>query len=665
MFRLLLFMMISFSAALWAYGQNDTIIDLPGVEVISGRIFDLESAGMSISEVDSGVISQKIHLNLSDLLSENTPVFIKSHGRGALATASFRGTAPSHTAVNWNGIAIESPMTGMTDFSLIPVYLIDKIDLKHGAASLADQTGGLGGSINIGNIPDFKKRFGLSYLQGIGSFSTFDEFLDLGAGTKTFQARTRVYHNYSKNNFSFLNRSIVLQNNDSGEVTHPVQTNDHADYKKFGFLQEIYFMPDDRNLFSFRWWSQKADQSLPQATSYEGPEDANINDQITTDHRAMAQWNGYADKIKWLLRSAFTRKELDFFVFHQISGFGEVASVYSQSTQNRMLNHAALQIEMPNEFSIEAKFDHHYTNVETADSVQKTGFEKHRHDLSGFVSLRKGWNDRLNVNLLLRHEWIGGNRGQLIPFAGFDWRVIENKNLIVKGSVARNFRYPSLNDLYWQPGGNPDLKPEQGVSYELGLQYETNKNRQHLQSNLMFYHSVIRDWIIWIPGFRGYWEPQNIREVEAQGVEFNTRLKTYIGQVGVSFSGTYAYTRSRNYGDPGVWGDDAYGKQLVYVPLHSGNMMINVHYKSFSISYQYNAYSERFTTSSNDITRRDWLYPYFMNDVSLSKSFQMGPIDLSAGIKVYNLFDENYHTILYRPMPGRNYMLMIRAGFDS
>jgi iron complex outermembrane receptor protein len=28
-------------------------------------------------------------------------------------------------------------------------------------------------------------------------------------------------------------------------------------------------------------------------------------------------------------------------------------------------------------------------------------------------------------------------------------------------------------------------------------------------------------------------------------------------------------------------------------------------------------------------------------------------------LKVYNLFNESYHSILYRPMPGRNYHLLL------
>jgi outer membrane receptor protein involved in Fe transport len=122
---------------------------------------------------------------------------------------------------------------------------------------------------------------------------------------------------------------------------------------------------------------------------------------------------------------------------------------------------------------------------------------------------------------------------------------------------------------------------------------------------------------------------------------------------------TYAYTSSLNYGDPAQWGDHSYGKQLVYVPLHSGNIMLHLQWRNLFINYQYNAYSERYTTSSNDVSRRDWLYPYFMNDVSAGGSFPVKQVNLNVEFKVYNLFNETYHSVLYRPMPGRNYQVVI------
>ena len=118
-----MFMVVS--GKLMAQNIQDTVV-LKSVEIIgftADRLFEKEEAGMRETKVDSIVMMEKISSSLSDLLSENTPIFIKNNGRGALATASFRGTAASHTQVVWNGININSPMTGSVDFSLIPVAI--------------------------------------------------------------------------------------------------------------------------------------------------------------------------------------------------------------------------------------------------------------------------------------------------------------------------------------------------------------------------------------------------------------------------------------------------------------------------------------------------------------------------------------------------------------
>ena len=68
------------------------------------------------TEIDSIALSNSSTVRLSELLSQNTPIFIKDYGRGAMATASFRGTAPSHTKITWNGLELNSPMLGIVDF---------------------------------------------------------------------------------------------------------------------------------------------------------------------------------------------------------------------------------------------------------------------------------------------------------------------------------------------------------------------------------------------------------------------------------------------------------------------------------------------------------------------------------------------------------------------
>ncbi len=101
------------------------------------------------------------------------------------------------------------------------------------------------------------------------------------------------------------------------------------------------------------------------------------------------------------------------------------------------------------------------------------------------------------------------------------------------------------------------------------------------------------------------------------------------------------------------------GKQIPYVPVHSGNFMGEVRWKGFYLTWVNTSYSERFTTSSNDLNLRDQLYPYFMNDVYAGKKFPLEKGSLGLQLKIYNLFNETYRSVLGRPMPGRNYLLML------
>ena len=78
---IIILFLLSLSTIGLSQGIVDSVFVLPSATVSSDRIFEKESAGMKSSKIDTLVIAQKINLSLSDLLSENTPVFVKNHGR--------------------------------------------------------------------------------------------------------------------------------------------------------------------------------------------------------------------------------------------------------------------------------------------------------------------------------------------------------------------------------------------------------------------------------------------------------------------------------------------------------------------------------------------------------------------------------------------------------
>ncbi len=651
------------SLNIFSQNLNDTVVEITKIDIFGQRIFKKDYAGMKSTYIDTTILKEKIDLSLSDVLSQNSSVFIKKHGRGALATASFRGTAASHTQVSWNGININSPMSGMVDFSLIPVFIIDDLELNHGTASIVDNSGGLGGSINISSSAQWDKKFSAKYIQAIGSFSTYNEFLQLNGAKNKISFKTRLYHNFSLNNFTFINRGIANIDTISGEITNPLDTNDNADYAIFGGLQEFYFRPNSNNLLSVKWWGQKADRTIPRATSYEGPDNSNRNNQTDIGNKIVFDWKYYGKNDKLKLQNGFSHKKILYVLLNTVHGYGSVPAVYSKSKQNSFLNEISYSYNFPYNFSLKTslKADFHYVN--TKDTVKKTGYKRNRREFSYFFSLNKSFLNKLNLKFMLRQDLVDNKFVPIVPFIGFDYKFFENHNFLIKGNFARNYHQPNLNDLYWQPGGNSALKPEKGISCELGLEESFCFKKHNFSGQITAYYSDIKNWIIWIPSYKGFWQAQNIKNVISKGIEFSVGLKGNFKKLNYSFMGTYAYTSSKNYGDSLVWGDNSYGKQLVYVPLHSGNIMSSFSYKKFYITFQHNSYSERFTTSSNDISKRDWLYPYFMNDLIIGKNFNFNNLKISTEFKIYNLFNETYHSALYRPMPKRNYLLMFMIKF--
>ena len=166
---------------------------------------------------------------------------------------------------------------------------------------------------------------------------------------------------------------------------------------------------------------------------------------------------------------------------------------------------------------------------------------------------------------------------------------------------------------------------------------------------------------MWLPTFKGFWEPQNVKRVHSYGWELKGTANLLLGDWHLFLNGNWAQTRSINHGDPVNWADESIGKQLVYIPEFSSGVMGQLSWKGFAFIYKYNYFSERFTTSSNERkTKIGRLGSYYMNDISLQKDFRYRSVDFCLKVSIYNLFDEEYVSVLSRPMAGRNYGVFLR-----
>jgi len=640
---------------------QDTI-KIQEVEINAKR--PLKEIAKSSQKVDSLVISESINESMAELISEHSPVFIKQAGRGALATVSFRGTSASHTDVLWNDISIKSPMLGQVDFSLLPMYFIDDIELFSGGSSIEKSNGALGGAICINNNAGWNDEQKFKFIQGIGSFTTINDFLQFNLGNKKFKSKSRIFFSYSKNDFKFKNKNIADINPETGEYIYPTQKNENADYTQYGVLQEFYYRTNKNINFSLKYWGQFNDRNLPRLNTFEGDDYSNINNQKDLSHRVSGRIDYFKNKFKLSYTSAFVYQSMDYSQSNYISGLGYQDVIYSQSWNRSFYNKLKFKYKLneKTEFNFNADINNDY--VSTEDTVTKQGYTKDRNELVFFASLNKQITDRFGFSLMAKKYYASNQYMPISPFAGVDYLLSKKLNIRTKLNISKNYKNPDLNDLYWQPGGNPDLKPEENLSTDLSFEIQKKVKKINLSSKISAYYSDVENWIIWIPSPMGYWTPENIKSVISQGIEVNLKLVFNIKKIRITGIGNYAYTDAKDYGNIETWGDASYGKQLPYIPLHSGNFLISAERNGYKISYTNNSYSERYTTSSNDISLRDWLYPYYMNNLVISKIFYLKKnYRFGVNFKVYNLFNEEYRSILGRPMPRINYMLNLSFEF--
>jgi vitamin B12 transporter len=141
--------------------------------VITRKQISSEQPGFKFYRIDSMRLNDYPLFSLTEVLNETTPLFIKYYGSGGTATSSFRGTSAGHTQVTWNGININDPMLGQSDFSLIPSGMIDNVLISFGGASMDLGNGAIGGIINLENEPQWVKRTIVDVVSGSGSFERY------------------------------------------------------------------------------------------------------------------------------------------------------------------------------------------------------------------------------------------------------------------------------------------------------------------------------------------------------------------------------------------------------------------------------------------------------------------------------------------------------------
>lgn len=650
--RLLFILPFLFTLSLASVAQNDTIL-LDYVEISASAINNKVQEKAMERKIDTAIMQRLQTAPLSQLLIQHSPVYIKTYGPGGTASASFRGTTSSHTLVLWNGLQLNSPSLGEVDFSTIPVFFTDEISLQWGSKTSAN-SGGLGGVVNIANNQKFNEGLILDAKQTYGSFNTWGSYLTLGYSAKNVIARVKAYRNSSDNDFTYTNIATI---------PHQEMKQKNADFVDYGVMPEVQIRMKN-SLLTLVSWNQWSHRNYPQImpNAFNNVKEFTDNDFSRNFISYKYYWNSGRVEVK----SAYFHERQNYFLESYTSNGNPVSQMNTLNKSDVFRQVADLQQDLFKSWKLYAKIQWDSENVTSTDYDNETHVQTHgreslqdaerktRNILSFYAAVDGKIYRDLDLRLTLRNDIVNDKSMGFFPTATLVYRMPFVEGLSFNAGYSHNYRNPTLNDLYWNPGGNENLKGEDGKTIDFDINYLYDNVNFNLDFRTGLYYSKVNDWIQWVPTNYRYWMPRNVSEVLARGAEMHLKMNYRYALWTFSLSGNYVYSHTTDESEYAQQYDTD-GKQLIYIPKHHANAFVEVRWKTWNLNYTFEFTGERKTSMNDEEFFAYQLPVYMLHHVSFGKQLHRFRIEF----KINNLLNADYQTILWRAMPGRSYEIYL------
>ena len=583
----------------YVFGQNDSI-QLNEVLLTDPFLKNHYKSQSQILLNDS--ILRKNQNSLSQLLQFESPIYFKENGVGMVSSPSFRGTSASQTAVLWNGININSSINGQTDFSPINAKSYDHIIVKPGGGSIAYGTGAIGGSIHLLDKINYDNKLSHDLNLGYGSFDFYNLNYQLHYASEKFSSNFGYARFQSDNDYTIDN---YLENNRNGKYY-------------FNTIDANVGFRNNRN--EFRLFSQFnfGNREFSLTDIYETP---TMYD--NRDYRIMAQWLFNDAKWKSDLKIAYTHESNKYYPNRNTSKTQdlEVNNWISKYFLTYKINSKqSLNLFLENIFS-----KGNGTNIKQSE----------RNTIGGGIIYKHIITNQLEYEASIRQDFSSVYDVPFIYAFGINYKPLEQYQ--IRFNFSKNYRIPTFNDLYWQTGGNPDLKAENAFQIELGNDWKS-KNIT-IQTNL--FYNDIKDMIQWIPNnYSSFWTPVNYNHVKSYGAEIigNYSLNN------LSFKTIYSYTKSI---------DQIKDKSLMYVPQHQFHINANYNWKKWNVYVQNRWVDEVYTQTDN----KKSIPSYWTSNLGFGYKLKQ---EIGVNLNINNIFNHQYQSVENRYMPGINYQLSLQ-----
>ncbi len=590
-----------------AYSQVDTTIVMSDLVISGNRISTpFSEASRNVQIITSEDIRRNPIQSIPEILSYSPGLDIRQRGpMGVQSDIGIRGGTFEQTLILLNGIKLTDPQTGHHVMNIpIPLDNIQQIEILKGPGARIYGQNAFAGAVNfITKAPEIRK---VGFRAYGGSFGSYGGNLSLSLPLGNYKqyislsrdASDGYRHNtdYGVNNIFY--QSELPAKNGKYELIFGLTD------RRFG-ANGFYASPD---------YTEQYEEVRTSITSLSYNSELN---NFRIKPRIYWRWN--QDKYLFIRENPGVYQNL-----HKTNTFGaEINSSYKSD-----LGITGFGIEL---------------RKETINGDWVRGGNDTKSNLDGFY--------RDNFGIYIDHKLKIGSRFDMTPgiyvnwYSDFGWNAFPgidmgyniNDKIRLYGNAGKSYRIPTFYDQYYSSPieeGNPKLKPEDAVTYEIGLRY-LNKGFSFEGNYFVRDANQLIDWVY--NPVDSIWRSQNFQNVMTIGVELALNLN-FNELIDADYP-VYSVGLSYNYLDQNV--DEVENIQSRYALEHVRNQVIfSIHHKIFGkLKNSFKArYVDRIEQESYMLID-DRIY-YEQNE------------KLMLFLEASNLTDQIYTEVM-TPMPGR------------
>lgn len=579
--------------------------------------------------------------NVGEAMEAVGGALVKSYGAvGSMQSISLRGSTDSQVLILIDGQRLNDAQSGSVDLSTISLDVVEKIEVVKGGHAALYGSDAVGGVVNIiTKSMTHKNRFDYSAAGTIGSFATRLYDLSIGQGLNNFDYFISYNKTQTDGDFDYTDNN--------GNKNKMVNADTKADnfFAKMGYL---FSNSSKLSLFSkYRFSNNGSPGSIDYPNASARNKVGNWHTSISYDglkfgssvlnFNAYSYFNNhrYINPESWMGHENFYYKSraLGFTML----GFTDLSQIglFSYGYEFR-------QDKLETEYKINNALTSFIGNQQR--NVHSLFLQD---DFAYYFD--HFWKVTLVPAVRLDNYPENNVGSQLTPKVGFTVGYEGSWRGSFRGNIGRVFRAPNYNDLYWPEDswtkGNPDLKPERGITYDLGFIIQF-KGMGSWNVEATYFVSNLKDLILWAPGdsTQDYkWLPLNVASATTTGLESKINWRGLDNILRLQLTHTYMSAKDDGGDSP------TKNKYLIYRPKSKLDFLVNINYKIVSLNLIYNYVGKRFHDAENTIE----LGSYSLINTNVSVRPELFGINWLIRFEVNNLADKQIVVTKGSPVPGR------------